>query len=1382
LVRLLGGPRAAWVARATRPGTPQAAAMGTPKPQAYVRPPVARALPDRWLMRAYTGTAVIGEAWTAPVAPDPHLAPDPQSVPGSGGDGSTGRSDGLAVDPELQWLIDYATAVAAGMAVDVPLPPGTTRVDRVVAVGVRASTAPADGAGELGALLTAHRYTDGLGFLPVGSATSNTPGQRSAGDRHSDPITLWECEFGAPAGAEADAARLALALGVRPGVVDGVENATDSQDAPARAMQTATWAATWGYYLRELIEASTLGGATIEAVRAHYLAYVRGRGTQPTLRVGRQPYGVLPLLPLARWATDGAAPVVDRTARLLQNVRPLWQHGIGAPVTAAEGTDFDTAFTRVMSTGATGRSYSIRSAVADRSVNPLIFTGIDPAPGVGVIDAMIGSLLGLGSNPLILDVFSPTAQPVRAPLVVDPTDPTPDATVQAAIRGLKDANPMLVLAKTLWFTPRPSGPATLLHTLLRRSVLLEYAAAGVSLRTLVPLVPAAPGVRTAAGGEQIGQGDLAVAEAGEPLVAQRAAPTATTGSLLVGLSPDPSGGFTPVATTPGLLSAPLASVTGSLATGEWLWRNPTLQSQSRQSLDETLTALDQLAGLTAADLEILLPETLDLATHRWTAWAESIAAEKLDRLRAATPAGITLGGWGVVEGVARAARTAVDPAISADMSTGPLWENARAGGFVHAPSTAQAATAAVLRSGHLAHGGDIDTTFAVDLSSGQARIATTLAEGIRNGQELGALLGYEIERYLHEHSADALIAPLRAYAPRWKASGTFVEGEPEEIVSPSAVVDGLALATADVSAVVAAVIPGSAAGNPALAATLTTALQWLQSHQDALADLLTAEAVHQVLLGNAARASAALDAAARGGLPPAEFDVLRTPRRGAALTCRVGVLLPEPGGAPRGGWPQSPRGAADPAVTAWLAAMLPPLSAVRLRVADPQGAEREVAIPAGTALGPLDLVLDTAEVVRTRVQLGLPPGSTLIAGRAPGWSALTVGLDELLTLAARLRDVVSARPLRAADLVPAQSPPEQAEERDAVDLLARCTAARKALQAAQSAVSSAAGALAVTAEAATLTAARSALITAISCGVVIQLPVEATSLGQVADLAAALVSADAELARRLSAPAPDRSTDVDGLTAALRGLLGSGQPAVPVLTVTAAVAAAAGLAVTAGAAFLASDPELAADWVADLGAVRAATRRLAVALQDSAALSGPAGADPGWIVLDPLRGSAWVATLGAAALDAGATATTVLAQAPGAAATASRFAPGSRLSGLVVDDWTEVVPEAQAATSLTYQADAPPARAPQAVLLGVVPDTAHGWDVDTVADLVLEAMDLTRLRTVDAETGAWAGRMLPAVLLPDGDAADVVETPPRSLLVMDATILEAARAATKELG
>jgi hypothetical protein len=62
-------------------------------------------------------------------------------------------------------------------------------------------------------------------------------------------------------------------------------------------------------------------------------------------------------------------------------------------------------------------------------------------------------------------------------------------------------------------------------------------------------------------------------------------------------------------------------------------------------------------------------------------------------------------------------------------------------GFLQAPSLAQAATAAILRSGYLSQrrAGE-GNSFAVDLSSDRVRRAEWLLDGVRHGQSLGALL------------------------------------------------------------------------------------------------------------------------------------------------------------------------------------------------------------------------------------------------------------------------------------------------------------------------------------------------------------------------------------------------------------------------------------------------------------------------------------------------------------------------------------------------------------------------------------------------------------------------------------------------------------------
>jgi hypothetical protein len=309
----------------------------------------------------------------------------------------------------------------------------------------------------------------------------------------------------------------------------------------------------------------------------------------------------------------------------------------------------------------------------------------------------------------------------------------------------------------------------------------------------------------------------------------------------------------------------------------------------------------------------------------------------------------------------------------------------------------------------------------------------------------------------------------------------------------------------------------------------------------------------------------------------------------------------------------------------------------------------------------------------------------------------------------------------------------------------------------------------------TVVAVRGALGAALAQGLVLQLPAAATPT----DHLAALDGAAAELARRLALPAPAPGASADDLSAALKGLLGAGQPALPHLLIDAETAAAAGPGLAAGDGFLAADAELAADWLQDVAGVRAATGHLAAALHGCEALTAGAGLAGGWRIVEASGDSdAWTATLGAAELASRGPVATVVLWAEGNV----DLAAGSRLCGLLIDEWVEVVPQRVASTSVAYQAEAPSARAPQAILLGVAPDVVAGWDVDTVVDLVREAVELAGLRTVDAETGAWFGRMLPAVLLPDGDSSDVIAAPALSLIQINASLLEIMHAKAKQLG
>ena len=174
-------------------------------------------------------------------------------------------------------------------------------------------------------------------------------------------------------------------------------------------------------------------------------------------------------------------------------------------------------------------------------------------------------------------------------------------------------------------------------------------------------------------------------------------------------------------------------------------------------------SLAQLESQSVAALQFLLAEILDIASYRADAWATSLATKRLKALRQNTPAGLRLGGYGWLEDLRPGEPLRQVPPPAGD--TGPLYASDRNKGFVQAPSLAQAATAAVLRSGYLSHKEDSEgDPLAVDLSSERVHRAQWVLEGVRQGQSLGALLGYRFERGLHDNGLDRFIFPFRALA------------------------------------------------------------------------------------------------------------------------------------------------------------------------------------------------------------------------------------------------------------------------------------------------------------------------------------------------------------------------------------------------------------------------------------------------------------------------------------------------------------------------------------------------------------------------------------------------------------------------------------------
>ena len=105
--------------------------------------------------------------------------------------------------------------------------------------------------------------------------------------------------------------------------------------------------------------------------------------------------------------------------------------------------------------------------------------------------------------------------------------------------------------------------------------------------------------------------------------------------------------------------------------------------------------------------------------------------------------------------------------------------------------------------------------------------------------------------------------------------------------------------------------------------------------------------------------------------------------------------------------------------------------------------------------------------------------------------------------------------------------------------------------------------------------------------------------------------------------------------------------------------------------------------------------------------------------------------------------------------------PTQVLTGLLVDEWVEIVPSARETTALAFQFDVPDACAPQSVLIAVPPVPGQDWTTETLRRVLMETLDLAKLRAVDHRL-AWRGRAASARACTSRSTPRTMPCPPTS--------------------
>jgi hypothetical protein len=1204
-----------------------------------------------------------------------------------------------------------------------------------------------------------------------------------------------------------DGQRLSEALGLPATALAAVEHATDRDVQEAQQMNRILFPATYGYFLEEMMR-PLFSPAAVDWIRTFFAEHVLGRGALPAFRVGNEPYGVLPTTRFSAWQAPaslgtygqqlaetlrrldvtwterlnqvGNYPVVDPSGVPFPPQPPSRQNlltTLGADATSVEfyqryllgpnlidtlnglaGAQDRSLWPGLQGTDGTVRRRSFgRFDVEDAPANPLHqeflkFMGARGAEDIlGLRSAGVPRIFEQafqsGYAKLVHTFADEAARPGSLGQLIDelpfsetrPLQPFPGTTLnyiqwlatrdfeQVRVEDFSD------VATDGAFTP----PNSLLYRLLRQAVLLQYWDA--AMRTL-----------------------------------GRSGPQRQEQEFFHLLDQQPSRWQV------------LYETYNNQPLHEYLQQG---KGSEGPKLQAYLADVNALALLPTARLERLLAEHLDLGNHRLDAWKTGQVVHRLAELRRAAPTGLYYGAFGWLEDVTQQDRSSA--------GSDGVREDPDNLGFIHAPSINQGVAAAILRQGYKSRQFTTDPAdpaagrMAVNLSSERVRHALEILDGIRGGQTLGALLGQHFERSLFQHPGTAGGRPYAAYLPAFRARFPYAQekstaGPDSQAANSTAeqavrqVVDGLALVQASsLGYPYGADLPADAG----LAAAVSQEVAALRDTVDALGDLTVSESIFQATLGNADQATAILESVGKGKFP-VNPDVINPPRAGKTLTQRVLLHLPGDDAAlSEWGTGRTPRARAEPGLNRWLASLFGSPASVEL--------DYEYQVGAGTSATTVTSLLGLDEVGIQPIDLlylldadALRAGSALDSLVTQAIRALaanqvadptatgtvtvkyaTAGgqaLRRLLPLANRLRQLLgSARPARPADLARASQlgPDDPADTLGSIsteEIQMRLTSGQTALQQLVSELPTASSATPLTS--AQIRTLRSQLQRAVLFGI----PEATAALGATADnllqVAASVRTAASQrlvAVGQVLAGSRDDEDPASRYPEAGQALFGAGFRLSLAFTLTPLAEVAYKEAVANEAQLLAAhqaNPLLLHEWLQGLARVREPLDHLEKVILLHELLRGdeptfaPLTLHPAQLSAHALADDSWLGvTLPEGYQAAGDAVSLVSLRPPG-------YEPTGPQLALWLDEWTEVLPEAEQTTAVAFHYDQPNSEPAQSLLLVVSPhsETTSQWAYADLLGAVNETLDLAKKRTVEPDALAFThlGQLLPALVAP----------------------------------
>jgi len=904
------------------------------------------------------------------------------------------------------WIEDFDTAVNVGMGIKIKLdnPADSSRFEKVIVTGIRLTEDedPVKLAEGLAELFHNHQYTEGFSFLEYGAPTNNTEKAKSgysardeynAGDSFNYAVEGLDLEVKTddasfpsyPAGSY-----FAHDLGFDIQDLKHVKQADLVKPKLNSLYQKASWFALGAEPIFMLF-GDQISSDTHEHIWHHYSKYVRVKGLHTSVKIGKQPYGILPVMSIRKIlqeeATMNTGSVFNKIsfvlARLFERWASMVKNDIENIPQLGDSDDSYAEILEILSMQESSGSYHIRGMgykhfrgrlqkwlqemPSDQPLDSLLeklpdllnedyeevkkkidslaelFEGI-PIDKEKLLYAAIMSFIDGNAQILsfkedeakILDQVG-KGQETAAPFSLVEEDLS---SLEKFIEQLQEVNDDSLIQYTndlSLFTDLFLRGYTNASQLYFREICFEPTLEqlrGNQLFTIDKLSKEA--------GSEITKGALAL-----EIIGRRHKKSKKSQKIAIKAPFD--GRIEEIFVLSGQevkVGMPLFRLKNEEKRNEvkeqFIYLGKQIIPECKAISDPEKRKRAQMNALS---------EAIDLNSYRLDAWLTSLASKHLEDLRSQPKyeKGIYFGAYGWVEDLIKD----TDSAVSEKM-TDIYREN---GGMIHAPNPAQSVASAIFKNSFLANTVSYALTdesmenlknenlpktiiaqleeikdqefeseeefveklksiirpkrdqkylplilqhseesnpFILNLTSDRIQKSHFLLDGIRQGQEIEALIGYRFERTLHDRELDVVISPLRKAFPL-DADRELINGSASAIENLS-VIDGLKAVKnkENLSDFLSRNLSKEEfSGINAHIDSIKDCIDKLDDLLDGSLDTLFYEAGYQITQGNLSLAAAALEAT-KGALEPPTTEALKTRISGVGLGHKLSMIFPEP--------------------------------------------------------------------------------------------------------------------------------------------------------------------------------------------------------------------------------------------------------------------------------------------------------------------------------------------------------------------------------------------------------------------------------------------------------------------------------------------------------